>query len=181
MHMLASSVHGFSLNFVLLVLRVYLGAMIMSHGYFKIFRGGKLAGTGAWFDSIGMKPGRLHATMAAFTEIGVGALLIAGLLTSFAAAGLIALMIVAMWTVHVKNGFFVFHPGQGVEYCLMIAVAALVPGTFGAGRYSLDNLFLHPHFLTKPSHALAITLILGIGGAALQLLVFFRPPSEKTS
>jgi hypothetical protein len=62
----------------------------------------------------------------------------------------------------------------------MIAVAALVSGTFGAGRYSLDTLFLHPHFLTKPSHALAITLILGVGGGALQLVVFFRPPLETT-
>ena len=53
---------------ILLVLRLFLGFMIMAHGYYKIFRGGKLKGTAAWFESIGMKPGMMNAVMAAATE-----------------------------------------------------------------------------------------------------------------
>jgi len=45
-------------------------------------------------------------------------------------------MTVAIATVHRKNGFFIFNKARGVEYTLGIAVMALVPATFGAGRYS---------------------------------------------
>ena len=83
----------------LLLLRAALGMMIFVHGYNKAFRGGKLAGTGRWFESMGMRPGKVHATLAAGTEMGVGVLLVLGLLTQLAAAGLIALMVVAFWTV----------------------------------------------------------------------------------
>ena len=54
-------------NIALLIARVGLGLMIVAHGYAKVFRGGKLAGTAGWFESIGMKPGKLNAVMAAGT------------------------------------------------------------------------------------------------------------------
>ena len=76
-----------------------------------------------------MRPGKLNAIMAAGTEIGVGILLILGLATPLAAAGLVALMTVAIVTVHRKNGFFVYNAGQGIEYCLMLAVYALLVST----------------------------------------------------
>ena len=56
----------------LLVLRLGIGLTVCLHGHNKVFGGGKLAGTGAWFASMGMKPGWLHARMAAATEIGAG-------------------------------------------------------------------------------------------------------------
>jgi putative oxidoreductase len=168
-----------SLSVVLLVVRVFLGAMIFSHGYRKVFKGGKLTGTASWFESIGMRPGSLNAFMAATTELGVGALLVAGFLTTLAAAGLIAVMTVAIVTVHRFNGFFVFNKGQGIEYCLCVVVASLVPGVFGAGQYSLDyfvrNVGLWRWF-EHPSHALLVTVVLGFGGAAAQLAALYRPP-----
>jgi len=167
------NIHSFSLSFLLLLLRVYLGAMIFVHGFQKAFRGGKIAGTAGYFESIGMKPGKLNARLAVATEMGVGVLLVLGLLTTFASAGLVALMVVAIVTVHRKNGFFIYN--SGVEYCLMIIVASLVSGTFGAGRFSLDRLIFHPSWVVKPSHALLITAILGVGGAALQMLAVYRP------
>ena len=147
--------------------------MIFAHGYQKFFRGGRLAGTAGWFESIGMRPGRLHALVAASTEIGVGLLLIAGFLTPFAAGGLIALMVVAIVTVHRQNGFFNFNKGQGIEYNVAVIVMSLVPGSFGPGRYSLDHLF--DLYRWSPSTSLAVTLCLGFGGSALQLLLFYRP------
>lgn len=169
--------YGTTFNIVLLVVRLFLGLMIFSHGYRKVFKGGKIAGTAGWFDSIGMKPGKLNAWAAASTEIGVGILLVLGLLTTLAAAGLVALMVVAIITVHGRNGFFVTNPGGGYEYCLAIAVASLVPGALGAGRYSLDDAW---HVFSHWSHTtgLLVTVVLGVGGALLQVGAFYRPPKK---
>lgn len=157
----------------LLIMRVTLGGMIAAHGLNKFFGGGKIAGTAAWFDSIGVRPGKLNALMAATTEVGCGLLLILGLLTPLACAGLVSLMVVAIVTVHWRNGFFVFNPGQGIEYCLVIAAMGVALGGLGAGRFSLDRA---AHIWTlRPSIGLAVAAGVGIGGALLQLAAFYRP------
>ncbi|HUV58475.1 MAG TPA: DoxX family protein [Acidimicrobiales bacterium] len=161
---------------MLLVFRLFLGLTIFAHGFQKFFRGGKIAGTAGWFESIGMKPGRLNAYAAATTETGAGALLVAGLFTPLASAGLVALMVVAIVTVHRGNGFFNFNKGQGVEYNLALIVMALLLGTLGAGRYSLDHLW-HPYDWT-PGKGLLVTAVLGAGGGLAQLAVFYRPTSK---
>ncbi len=169
-------------SIVLLVVRVFLGAMIFAHGYNKVFRGGKIAGTASWFESIGMKPGKINAIMAALTELGTGVLLVLGFATPLAAGALIALMVVAIVTVHRFNGFFVFNKGQGIEYCSAVIVTALASATFGAGRYSLDHLARHlsiERWLARPSHALLIAAVAGFGGAAVQLLALYRPVATK--
>ena len=111
--------------------------------------------------------------MAATTEIGTGLLLVAGFLTPLAAAGLCSLMVVAIVTVHRKNGFFIFNPGAGIEYCLILAVTAIALGGLGAGNWSLD----HATKIWNVSAAtgLGIAAIVGVGGALLQLLAFYRP------
>ena len=162
-----------SLNLVLLAVRLFLGPMIFAHGYRKVFRGGKLAGTARWFESIGVRPGPINALVAASTEIGTGVLLTLGVATTLAAGGLMALMLVAIATVHRKNGFFIFNKGEGIEYTLGVAVMTLVPGTFGAGRFSLDHAWNVVHW--SPTTSLLVTLVLGIGGAVAQLAAFYRP------
>ena len=171
--MTSIATNSISYNLVLLALRLFLGSMIFAHGYRKFFGGGKLPGTAKWFESIGVRYGALNALMAASTEVGVGVLLVLGLLTTLAAAGLMSLMVVAIATVHRKNGFFIFNKGEGVEYTLGVAVTTLVPGTFGAGRYSLDHLW--NIFAWTPSVHLGVTLVVGLGAAAAQLLAFYRP------
>jgi len=167
-------------NIVLLIARVALGLMILAHGYAKVFRGGKLAGTAGWFDSIGMSPGKINAYMAAGTEIGVGILLTIGFLVPLAAAGLVALMTVAIVTVHRKNGFFVYNAGQGIEYCLMIIVLSIVVGTLGGGKYSIDGIHGHIHWLdANLHHSLATVVVVGFGGALLQLAAVYRPGKVK--
>jgi DoxX-like protein len=100
--------------------------MIFAHGFRKFFHGGRLAGTARWFASIGMTRPRFSALAAASTEVGVGVLLTAGLLTTLACAGLIGLMLTAIVAVHWKSGFFIFNKGEGIEYALGVAVAALI-------------------------------------------------------
>ena len=160
-------------DIALMILRAALGMMIFVHGYNKAFRGGKLAGTGRWFQSMGMRPGKVHATLAAGTEMGVGVLLVLGLLTQLAAAGLIALMVVAFWTVHRDKGFMI--TGEGWEYVALIAAMSLVTAILGPGRISLDYELDIAHRLDGTT-GLGIALLLGVGAGAAQLLLFFRPP-----
>ena len=157
----------------LMILRAALGMMIFVHGYNKAFRGGRIAGTGRWFQSMGMRPGKVHAALAAFAEMGVGALLVVGLLTQVAAAGLIGLMVVAFWTVHRDKGFMI--TGEGWEYVAMISVMSLACAMLGPGRISLDAALDIADRLDGWT-GLWIALLLGVGAGAAQLLIFYRPP-----
>jgi len=172
-HTLTYSSNSTTVNVVLLVVRLFLGPMIFAHGYNKVFRGGKIAGTAGWFEKIGVRPGKLNAFLAAGTEMGVGVLLTLGLFTTFAAAGLVSLMTVAIVTVHRQNGFFIANKGGGIEHCLALAVAALMPGVLGAGRFSLDHAW--NIFAWSATTDLVIVLVLGVVGAFGQLALFYRP------
>ena len=81
-----------------------------------------------------MKPGVLHAWLASLTELGAGTMLVLGLLTPLAAAGVVGVMLVALITNHIKNGFFIFRPGEGYEYVLTLCMVGLAIGALGAGQ-----------------------------------------------
>ncbi len=121
------------------ILRLSIGATMLAHGLNHAFGGGKLAGTASWFESIGIRPGRLHALAATVTEVAAGLLLLLGLFTALAAAATVGTMIVAFVANHRTNGFFIFRPGEGYEYVLMIAATACAVAALGAGRVSLDE------------------------------------------
>ncbi len=162
------------ISIALLMVRIVIGVTIAAHGYGKVFRGGRIAGTARWFDSMGMKPGKLHAFMAASTEIGGGLMFAAGLLTPLAAASIVALMFVAAWTVHRENGFFIV--GDGWEYNFVLAAMAVAVAVAGAGRYSLDNSLKVVDDLDGWS-GLIIAVGIGLGSAIGQLAIFFHPPA----
>jgi len=164
-----------AINLAMLIARVAFGLMMAAHGYNHFFRGGRIAGTGRWFDSLGMKPGRIHAIVASTTEVGAGLMLAVGLLTPFAAAGFIGLMTVAIWTVHRKNGFFIIK--EGWEYTFLIAVAALLIATIGPLKYSLDRAFDIDDDLSG-TFGFWVSLLLGLGASHALLAVFYRPPKS---
>ena len=162
-------------NFAVLLIRVVVGITMAAHGYNKFFLGGKIAGTGRWFDSMGMKPnGKIHALVAASTEMGGGLMLAAGFLTPLAAAGFVGVMIVAAWT-HKENGFFIVKDGW--EYNLVLAVVAIGVATMGPGRYSLDNV-LGLDFAFQPKLGLGISAGLGILSGVGLLVACYRPPAK---
>ncbi len=163
-----------SVNLALLGLRLILGAVMLAHGINHIIGGGKIAGTGRWFESLGMKPGLLHAWLASVTEVAGGAMLMLGLLTPLGCAAVVGVMLVALITNHLKNGFFIFRPGEGYEYVLTLTVVATCLAMLGPGEWSLDEA-LDIGDLAGWS-GLWIVLVAGAGGAAALLAVFWRPP-----
>ena len=160
-----------------LLLRAVLGITMLAHGWNHAFGGGKIAGTTRWFASIGMRPAWVHAYVATLTEIGSGVLLLLGLLTPLAAAGVLGTMLVALVTAHLKNGFFIFRPGQGYEYVLMICVVAVALAGTGGGWLSLDHAAGYPI-----SGWAAYAACVGAGGigAVLTLLTSWRPAPPVT-
>ncbi|WP_405492778.1 DoxX family protein [Nocardia sp. NBC_00511] len=153
-------------------LRAGLGAVLVAHGYHKIFLGSRLTGNAAWFEALGMRPGLLHARLAAATEISAGIGMAIGLFTAPAAAAFVALMLVAVVTVHRRNGFFIMNSGW--EYNFLIALGAVVVATLGAGRISAEQLLFGQPLLTGWT-GLTIAAAVGLAGGAAQLVLFYRP------
>lgn len=166
-------------NAGLLILRIAIGIVMIAHGYNHIFRGGKIQGTAGWFESLGMKPGILHAWLASLTELGAGAMLIAGFLTPLAAGGVVGVMLVALITNHLKNGFFIFRPGEGYEYVLTLLLTGLAIGGIGAEQWSIDDS-INSAWLWGWKGML-VTAVAGIGGGVALLAVFWRPPAKTAS
>jgi putative oxidoreductase len=158
----------------LLVIRVCIGGFLAYHGYNKIFGGGGLSGTAAWFGSIGMKWPKVQARLAAATEICAGVGLAIGLVSPLSAAGVIGIMLVAIAVAHAKVGFFVFLPNQGWEYCATIAIMAWSIGVVGPGRLSVDHA-LELHFDGWSGAVIASAV--GLASAGLLLAVAYRPES----
>ncbi|MGK2950577.1 MAG: DoxX family protein [Acidimicrobiales bacterium] len=166
-----------AINLALLVLRCGVGAVMLAHGLNHIFGGGKIAGTGRWFESLGMKPGPLHAWLASITEVVGGALLILGLLMPLAGASVVGVMLVAWITNHRGNGFFIFRPGEGWEYVMTLTLAGFALAILGAGEWSLDHVLELDEDL-EGATGLVAALVAGVGGAAALLAVFWRPPAK---
>ena len=162
------------LNFGLLLLRLVVGPVFAFHGYAKIFRGGRLAGTARWFDSIGMRPGHLHARLAAAGELATGICITLGLLTPLAGMGLVGLMAVAVWTVHRGHGLLVV--ANGWEYNLVLAAIGVALATIGAGEWSLDEALGLD--LNGPV-GFAISLGGGLALATFVLATYHRPPPPE--
>ena len=160
----------------LLVLRLAVGVVMLAHGWNHVFRGGKIAGTGRWFESLGMKPGWLHAWTASLTELGAGSLLLLGLVTPLAGGAVVGVMLVALITNHLTNGFFIFRPGEGYEYVMTLIAVGLMLCFAGGGQISLDHALGIDDFGWTTAAGCAG---LGVGGAALLLAAFWRPVGSK--
>ncbi len=152
----------------LLVIRVIVGLLLVGHGaqkLFGVFGGHGIAGTGGFFEGIGLKPGKPLAFGAGAAEFGGGALLALGLLTPLAATLIIAVMVTAILTVHLPNG--IWNPENGYEYNLVLIAVAFALAAVGAGEWSLDNaLSLDVAGNTWALGALGAGLVGGLGAVA---------------
>jgi putative oxidoreductase len=80
-------------------------------------------------------------------------------------------------TNHLKNGFFLTSAKEGYEYVVTVAVLSIALGALSPGKWSLDHAF-GIEFPFEPKKALAVAAIVGIGGTAGFLAMFWRPPKS---
>lgn len=154
------------LSLGLLVVRVVVGLLMAGHGSQKLFGwfgGHGIAGTGAFFDQLGFRPGRFFATVASVTEVVSGLLVALGLLGPVGPALMLSVMIVAAISVHWKNGLWA--ATGGIEVALFYGTAAVALALTGFGSYSLDAVLgLTPIFTPAFTIiALAIGFLGGVG------------------
>jgi putative oxidoreductase len=169
-----------AVNFAALLARVWVGIMIFAHGWRHVKAIQSGPGMANWFESLGLKPGPLHAWAVTLTEVVIPFGLVLGFFTPVCYGAVCALMIVAWLTNHLPNGFFLSSAKEGYEYVATVAVLSIALGTFGPGKWSLDHAFDFT-FPFDPGKALLITAVVGIGGAAVFLAAFWRPPRKDGS
>ena len=128
----------------LLILRVTVGLLFAGHAMQKLagwFGGYGIAGTGGFFESIGLKPGRTMAILAGLSELVGGLLFAVGLLTPLAAALLVLIMLISIIKVHGKHGLWVTQ--NGYEYNLVLIAVAIAVALIGPGYYSIDAIWVN--------------------------------------
>lgn len=128
----------------LLALRLALGAIMVAHGYPKVFGG--LHHHAQFVASLGM-PGWL-GYVSAFAEFLGGILLIVGFLTRPAALAICIDMVVAIGKVHWKSGLVGANHG-GYEFPLALAAIAFALIFYGGGPIAIDHIFGGGGFSSK--------------------------------
>lgn len=116
------------------LLRVSLGIMFLAHGLvLKLLTFG-LAGTVAFFESVGL-PGSL-AYLVVFAETLGGGLLILGIQTRTVALALSPILLGSL-IVHGGNGWVFSAPNGGWEYPVYLFVLCVAQALLGDGAYAL--------------------------------------------
>ena len=119
----------------LLVLRLALGAVMIAHGYQKIFGG--MPQLMQMLQHMGIPAWMGYLTVAA--EFGGGILLVVGFLTRLAAFAIFIDMLVAIIKVHLHNGLF--SKNGGFEFPMVCGAIAFSLIWSGAGPIAMDWLW----------------------------------------
>lgn len=105
------------------LLRVSLGVMFIAHSVVLKWLEYGLAGTAAYFESIGLPP--VTAYLVFIAEAVGGALLVANIATGWVSLALIPVLVGALW-VHAGNGWVFSNTDGGWEYPLYLIVISVV-------------------------------------------------------
>jgi putative oxidoreductase len=114
----------------LLVMRFVLGAIMIAHGYHKVFGG--FHHHMDFVASLGLP--RWLAYLSAGTEFFGGIAIVLGLFTRFFSLAIVIEMAVAIWKVHFKNGLT---GSSGYEFPLAVATLAFALLCFDGGPWAL--------------------------------------------
>jgi putative oxidoreductase len=117
--------------FALLVLRLVVGAIMIAHGYKKVFGG--FHNHQQFVASLGI-PGWM-AYLSTATEFFGGIGIVLGVATRFFALAFLIEMAVAIWKVHLKNGFTA---QGGYEFPLALVAIAFALMCFGGGPFGFN-------------------------------------------
>jgi len=115
----------------LLVMRLVLGAIMIAHGYHKVWGG--FHHHMDFVGSLGLP--RWLAYLSAGTEFFGGIAIVLGLLTRFFALAFVIEMAVAIWKVHFKNGLM---GNGGFEFPLALAAIAFALVCFDGGPWGFN-------------------------------------------
>lgn len=124
----------------LLILRLALGLMWLSHGLMKVFVF-TVPGFAGFLAKIGLPPALALPIIAA--EIVGGLLIIAGVYARQVSVLLIPIMLGAL-NFHAGNGWVFSAPGGGWEYPAFLAIAQVVLALAGEGAFALKPASLIP-------------------------------------
>ena len=113
-----------------LVMRLVVGAIMIAHGYHKVFGG--FHHHMEFVESIGL-PGWM-AYLSAGTEFFGGIGIVLGLFTRFFSAAFMIEMCIVIWKIHFKNGLM--GPG-GYEFPMALGTIAFALLCFGGGPWGL--------------------------------------------
>ncbi len=120
-------------NIAALILRVFAGASMLSHGYPKLEKLMSNADI-QFMDFLGLGP-IITLVLVVFAEVICSVLIILGLLTRVASLILIVTMLVAIFVAHGADPYAVKE--MAVLYFVMFIVILLI----GPGKFSIDELF----------------------------------------
>jgi putative oxidoreductase len=130
------------------ILRLTLGAMWVSHAWFKISTFG-VAGFAGWLDSLGL-PGFMAGPVIALELIG-GVLILTGFYGRYVSIALLPVLLVATW-VHLPNGLIFSNANGGWEYPVFLIIASLVHALIGDGALALRSRAL-PFAALRPAQS----------------------------
>lgn len=152
----------------LLIVRIIVGGLFMGHGTGKLFgwfgQGG-VDGTGAFFESVGYKPGKELAIADGILELGAGAMIVLGFMIPLAAAIIIGDMMNAAW---VKSAMGFWTADQGYEYEFVVIFLMLALTVAGTGAYALDR---DREWFRSRAGGVVVAVVLGvISGVALLIV-----------
>ena len=117
------------------LLRLTLGAMWVSHAWFKISAFG-IAGFAGWLESLGL-PGFMAGPVIALELVG-GVLILAGFYARHVSIALLPVLGVATW-VHLPNGLIFSNANGGWEYPVFLMVASVAHALIGDGALALRS------------------------------------------
>jgi putative oxidoreductase len=117
-------------------MRFCVGAIIIPHGYPKLFEGGTAAAAGT-IAKLGLQPALAWAYLVGVTEFVGGILLAVGFLTRLAALAFVIEFVVIVFAVKFGSGFFGFKGGFELELLLGLLCLAIFFG--GGGKLSVDR------------------------------------------
>jgi putative oxidoreductase len=151
----------------LMILRLFLGMVVIAHGLQKFgYLGGYgIAGTAGWLEGIGFAPGRFWVWVVAIAEVGGGVLVVIGLGGPIGPGLLAADLAVAAIGFHAPNGFW--NSNNGWSWVSVIWATALAIALMGFGAYSLDNVLK----LTYPAWLLPAWLVAVFAVGVVALIV----------
>lgn len=161
-------------NVALLVARIVAGSLVAGHGAQKLFGWFEGPGLRSWSsvaeDRMGLRPGKFWGPVGALGEFGGGLLTALGFLSPLGPIAMGSMMIAAAYKGH--WGKPIWASKGGAELAVSFLASAVVVGTHGPGRFSLDSLLR----LRVPRWVTAFALLTSGGMLAETIRPMLIPP-----